>query len=264
LKSRGVPVPWIPPTSFSERLVSSPEQGREAVAEYFRSTGNGHEDRNSIDWRLVQDMYAAYVLLLDRWLGILAEAIERCSGGDDVLFIVTSAAGMALGERFRRCDVPRRMREEIVHTPLLVRMTGNATNGSRRQELVQSVDLAPTLLEWFCVEPGGLQLDGRSLIPGLRGADRTGRTAAFLGDGAGVCAIRTETFYCVKGTRDTHGPHSESPGKIRLFVKPEDVWDMNDALGLFPDAADSLVSRLDEFVSAKRVTGRSVPNGITE
>src|SRR5262245_2007233 len=66
--------------------------------------------------------YAGTVTLVDRWLGVLFEALHRLGRMDDTLLIFTSDQGEPLGEhgyvrRFRPW-----LHEELIHTPLIVRL----------------------------------------------------------------------------------------------------------------------------------------------
>jgi hypothetical protein len=62
-----------------------------------------------------------------------------------------------------------------VHVPLVIRVPGGLRN-SRRPELVELVDVLPTLLSLWGVPAGQWPpLDGRSLVPLLRRADGSGQ-----------------------------------------------------------------------------------------
>ena len=61
--------------------------------------------------------------------------------------------------------------EEAVHVPLIIKQEGNAGAGRRVAELVQHIDLVPTVLE-FVRAPIPGQLRGRSLKPLLDGTGR--------------------------------------------------------------------------------------------
>src|SRR5437762_2404225 len=83
---------------------------------------------------------AGTVTLVDRWLGKLSEALRRMGRMDDTLIVFTSDQGEPLGEH----GYVRRFRpwlyEELIHTPLIIRMPGARFGGIRHQALVQTVD----------------------------------------------------------------------------------------------------------------------------
>src|SRR6185437_16240409 len=143
--------------------------------------------------------YAGVVTLTDKWLGELFDALERLGRMEDTLLIFTSDQGEPLGEH----GYVRRFRpwlyEELIHTPLIVRMPGGAFGGARHQAIVQTVDLLPTLLEFFGVRPpkDGPSLHGRDVLPLIRGEQTKIRDYACLGMDAEEFAIRTHHWHLV-------------------------------------------------------------------
>ena len=164
IKSRGIPTPWVPPQAFAELYLdefgladeslpqndaadeAEPEGPPPAAANEEPSAG---ERDGSLDWRYAAAMYAAYVTLVDRWLGQLLQALQETPGWNDALLIVTAAAGQSLGEHGPLEDDALPLRSEMVQTPLWIRVPGSDQGGTRRQDLVQSVDVAPTVVEWM-------------------------------------------------------------------------------------------------------------------
>lgn len=224
------------------------------------------------DWRRLRILYAAYVSSIDCSLTRLLTAIEQSVPDDELLLMVAAAAGEPLGERTAfppSFDLPNerapgppdrrmleppfgRLCEEIVHVPLLVRM-GGVEMGSRRQELVQTVDLVPTLIEWFGVADCGLAVEGSSLLPIIRGDSRDARAYLCLGDDDRFHAIRTAGYYLIRPAVETSAPMESDNAEVgRLFLKPDDVWDMNDVAAQSPGVAAELATTLHGFVQAAR------------
>ena len=276
IKSRGVPVPWIPPRQFAELYLD--EFGLAARGEDDPSSNidecsdderneverKGDDDQadpleqsasapvdESLDWRYAAAMYAAYVTLLDRWLGQLLAAIEASPDWKGALLIVTAGAGQALGEHTALADERIPVRAECLQTPLWLRIPGSDHAGTRRQALVQTVDLAPTLVEWFCgpaqisrpsqiSRPGEVSrgtTDGRSLLSLVSQEVRSHRDMALMGHGRSEWGICTDDFFYVEpGDRSDQGESSPP----MLFEKPHDRWDQFDVLSQFPQVSDDL------------------------
>jgi hypothetical protein len=99
---------------------------------------------------------------------------------DDTMLIVWTDHGFLLGEHQSWAKVWLPYYEEIAHTPFFVWDPRAGLRGERRASLVQpSIDLAPTLLEYFEVERPAEML-GRDLAPAI--ADDTAvREAAIFG-----------------------------------------------------------------------------------
>ena len=72
---------------------------------------------------------------------------------DDTLLIVNTDHGFLLAEHdwWAKCVMP--FYNEIAHTPLFIWDPRSGKGGERRQALVQTIDLAPTILDYFGVTP---------------------------------------------------------------------------------------------------------------
>ena len=68
--------------------------------------------------------------------------------------------------------------------PLLVRCFDSDAPGNRRSDFTQSIDLAPTLLNWFGAA-SQMECDGESLLYCIRDEKSLERTQLFLGDDDG-------------------------------------------------------------------------------
>jgi len=264
IKSRGLPVPWVPPQAFAELYLdefglsgerddeteSDDEPGNMAASTVppENETATEGPDR-SLDWRYAAAMYAAYTTLLDRWLGKLLTTLAATPGWENTLLIVTAGAGQPLGEHGSLEDETLPLRSESIQTPLWVRVPGSDQAGTRRQCLVQSADLAPTLLEWFCAtgldvaKPRDLDrvADGMSLLPSIRNEPVPQREFVVLGKGRSEWGIRTADFFYVE-PGDQRLESEVTPA--RLFEKPHDRWDQSDVLSQYPEVADELQGTL--------------------
>jgi arylsulfatase A-like enzyme len=205
----------------------------------------------------LQNTYAAAVTALDEGFGLLREGLER-SRGDQVLICFTGSRGLALGERGVVGECGRGLHEELIHLPLILRLSGAAEAGRRISALTQPVDLLPTLLEAFDIPvPAGVQ--GRSLWPLVRGEAEQVRSYACSGErfpGAVQLALRTpEWAFLLPVAEGPAGP----PGRPQLYVKPDDRWEVNDVLQHHLDLAEHLEQVLRGFVEATRRPGPLEP-----
>src|SRR5437764_7572886 len=72
----------------------------------------------------------------------------------DTMLIVWTDHGFLLGEHDCWAKIWMPFYEEVAHTPFFVWDPRSGKRGERRQSLVQpSIDLGPTLLEYFGLEP---------------------------------------------------------------------------------------------------------------
>ena len=93
--------------------------------------------------------YFALVSMCDHWLGKVLDRMDEQNLWDDTMLIVNTDHGFMLGEHgmWAKCWQP--FYNEVAHTPLFVWDPRSGVRGERRASLVQTIDLAPTLIEWF-------------------------------------------------------------------------------------------------------------------
>ncbi|NGN66365.1 sulfatase-like hydrolase/transferase [Streptomyces sp. A7024] len=96
--------------------------------------------------------YAALLSMCDRSLGRVLDAMDAHGMWDDTLLIVGTDHGFLLGEHGWWGKNIQPWYDENIHTPLFVWDPRTGVRGERRDSLVQTIDLAPTLLEYFGVE----------------------------------------------------------------------------------------------------------------
>jgi len=96
--------------------------------------------------------YAALVTMCDRNLGRVLDAMDRYGLWEDTLLIVNTDHGFLLGEHdwWAKCVQP--FYNEVAHVPLFIWDPRLRRAGVRAQALVQTIDLAPTILEYFGIE----------------------------------------------------------------------------------------------------------------
>jgi arylsulfatase A-like enzyme len=274
IKSRGIPVPWSAPQDFADLYLSEfglmeendwQEDTGENRAEHdpvlhgaFEEQGAPREDEQSMEWRYAAAMYAGYVTLIDRWLGRLLQAINESPRWRDALLVVTAAAGQTLGEHGSLENDTFALRSELTQTPLWVLVPGSDQGCTRRRALVQTIDLAPTLLDWLGVAPTHQDPSaapvgppsGRSLLPLVRNQPVAPRDSLVMGNGRMEWGIRTFDFFYVE-PGSARRDRDCSP--CRLFEKPADRWDQSDVLSQFPQIAEELQASLRRHIEASTV-----------
>ncbi len=157
-------------------------------------------------------------------------------------------------ERLHQPVIPRPMHslvEEVTRTPLLLRLFDTESfdvefAGTRSQRLVQTADLAGTLLDFFQLPLSPAVTDGRSLLNELIETEPPREMICFT-DGAGARGIRTAEWSCL--VRESEEANDVAPGdlepSVQLFAKPEDYWEVNDVSGQQREVTAALIERLD-------------------
>jgi arylsulfatase A-like enzyme len=237
--------PWRVPEPFGsayEDLDTATDEDGGAAAE----SRSSNEDADEAFLRLHHD-YAKAVTYLDHELGILFDKLDSRKL-DDLLILFTSDRGQALGERFLGQESQHLLNEEIVHLPLILRLPVQTGAGRRVFGLTQPVDLLPTLLELFGIRAPAAH--GHSLLPLFSGKVERLRSYACAGLRVGdaiVQALRTPEWSLLLS-----GDVAAAP---KLFVKPDDRWEVNDVYQHHTELGDRLKQTLHNFVAATKRPG---------
>jgi arylsulfatase A-like enzyme len=209
-------------------------------------------DRALQSVRHLQTAYAHTVHHLDAGLAPLLDELEPGGRLGDLLVVVTSEHGMALGERGVAGSECRDIHEEWLHVPLILYLPGGAEAGRRVLALSQSVDLLPTLLDFFSI-PVPPEVHGRSLRSLASGESNAIRPYACAGiqvREAALWALRTPDWsYLLRAT--------EPSG--RLYVQPDDRWEVNNVVQHHLELAEHLGQVLRGFIQASRQPGALCP-----
>ena len=96
--------------------------------------------------------YAALLSMCDAYLGKVLDKMDELDLWQDTMLIVNTDHGFLLGEHGWWAKVVQPFYNELVNTPLFVWDPRLSLAGERSGSLVQTIDLAPTLLEFFGLE----------------------------------------------------------------------------------------------------------------
>jgi arylsulfatase A-like enzyme len=123
--------------------------------------------------------YAALVSMCDHYLGKVLDTMDELDLWKDTMLIVNTDHGYLLGEHDWWAKTIMPFYNEIAHMPMFIWDPRSGKKGERRHSLVQTIDLAPTLLQLFEVDiPKDMQ--GKDLQETIA-SDRPVREAALFG-----------------------------------------------------------------------------------
>lgn len=97
--------------------------------------------------------YAALLTMCDESLGRVLDLMDAHDMWDDTMLIVCTDHGFMLGEHGWWGKNVQPWYDETIHNPLFVWDPRLGAAGERRDELVQTIDIGPTLLDVFGLEP---------------------------------------------------------------------------------------------------------------
>ena len=93
--------------------------------------------------------YAASVSMCDHYLGKVLDIMDEKDMWKDTMLVVTTDHGFLLSEKDWWGKAVQPIYNEIAHIPLFIWDPRSGKKNERRSALVQTVDLAPTFLEYF-------------------------------------------------------------------------------------------------------------------
>jgi arylsulfatase A-like enzyme len=111
--------------------------------------------------------YAALVSMCDKSLGHVLDAMDRHNMWEDTMLVVNTDHGFLLGEHGWWAKSVMPWFNELVHLPMFLWDPRTAGRDSRRGALTQTIDIAPTLLRFFGLEPTP-DMQGQDLAAVLR------------------------------------------------------------------------------------------------
>lgn len=104
------------------------------------------------------------LLAVDDGVGVIVAALESQGQLDNTLIVFTSDHGFWYGEHALGSE--RRMAyEEGIRIPMILHYPARIEAGTVHDDMVISLDLAPTVLDFADTSTSGLKLHGRSLVP---------------------------------------------------------------------------------------------------
>ena len=122
---------------------------------------------NEDDVQVLRSVYLGLATEVDAHVGRVVDFLKETGQYDDTLLVVTSDHGEMLGDFHQWGKMT--FFDAAYHTPLIVRDPRRSeTHGATVDEFTESVDLAPTILEWIG-RPAPTGMNGSSLLPFLEG-----------------------------------------------------------------------------------------------
>ena len=130
-------------------------------------------------FRSIRARYAANVVLVDRWLGHLLDAMDRNNLWDNTMVIFTTDHGTYNGDHGRTGKLQTHQHDAVAHIPFIVAHP-EFGHGERRNQLLQLVDIYPTVLA-AGNQPIPPDRHGVNLLPVLEDSQATTRDYAISG-----------------------------------------------------------------------------------
>lgn len=198
------------------------------MAQWATMPGIEHVDLTDEDVAFLRGLYATGVSYADLWLGVVWAELEQRGVLENSVVVILSDHGEDLLDHGMMSH-HHRMHDASLRVPLLVRLPGGAGGGTRVREVVELLDVTPTLLAMHGVPvPAGM--NGRDLNDCLRSgrcpSDGLGRSESKIG-----VLTATDGFFRLM----VHGAQVGTPGMQarleRLDASSAGLWNTTEGSG---------------------------------
>ena len=228
----------------------------------------GDLDFGPLDRPWVEALYDGEIRRLDQlFFKRLRETLEALDLTKNTLVIVSADHGEELVDHGLVGHVSTyregRLYDEVIRIPLLLWYPGVINEGVVIEDLVQNIDIVPTVLDLLDLpQPSGLP--GQSLMPLINGSSGWHQRPVFLETSGGGYTANPEQYkrrYRAVRTDRWKLVHSVEEEEFTLFDLDADPHESEDVKSDFPDVADSLRTQLHHWAFASQVR---TPGGDSE
>lgn len=188
------------------------------------------------DLHHMQAVYDAQIYYLDQGLGQLVQALKNLDLWERTALVIFSDHGQAFGEHGLYAAHAQSY-GEVARIVLIVRDPRHRPRKRRVRNVVQAVDVMPTILELvgLPVPPTAV---GRSLVPLLKTGKDSGREEVAVSAARGMRAIYTPAW----------GLISLADGTRELYQMQWDPGEQHNVAQREPAIVEALQRRLDEIL----------------
>jgi len=242
--------PYRPPPDFPRRFTPASGQPRPRGVHPWAWRGENwpvlqriYDGKTDLDFTpqdlaVLHDLYDEEIAYFDTRLAELIALLRERGLLDHTLIVLAADHGEAQHEHGGYGHCRSLAWETVLRTPLLMRIPGTAPG--TRQELVDNLDVVPTVLDYLGLPGDGLAFDGVSLRPAIEG-DRPVQRLAFGNQGD----TRTVTDGARKLSYDL------ATGTARLFDIATDPGETADLAAKRPEEAHRLEAVLLRWMKSR-------------
>jgi len=257
--------PWDPPAPYDRMYKDKNYKGPDLV-DPVPGDVEGYLTPEEV--QNTKNLYAGEVTFVDKWVGILLDALKDTAIYDNSLIMHTTDHGEPFGEHgFIRKARPHNY-EELIHIPWIMRLPNAVRRGIQIDSIVQTVDMLPTILEALNIRSDKLTLKftepdqsgksenifpqdlvtrqrrqvlgGCNLLPLIDGKIDEVRDIAFGGHHNREWYARTKEWTYLLPIDNSRPPE--------LYYKDNDPLEQNNIINEHPEIASGLELELRRFV----------------
>lgn len=191
--------------------------------------------------------YAALLSMCDANLGKILDFMDENDMWKDTMLIVNTDHGFLLGEHDCWAKSVHPFYNENVHIPLFIWNPDKKVKNIRRNALVQTIDIAPTILDAFHIPPAN-DMQGNSLIKVLEKDDPI-RDYCLFGMHGGQVNITDGRYVYMRDYNDENKPlynYTQMPTHMKNFFSVDEMRTMSIHKG-FPFTKGCSVMKIEDL-----------------
>ena len=231
--------PWDPPRSFLEKYLRDPSGHEWPEPPYADVTVPPEGVKR------MRANYAGEASSVDYWFGRILETLRDLKLTDNTLIMFLADHGALLGEQGQFLKGPARLRTQVTHIPLLVRLPRREMAGRRVKGFVQIPDLMPTLLGRLGLKPPS-RCTGADIWPLATGQTHSLKEYVVQAYGW-IAAVRTPEWNYTRAWRPAKLPQPFAPQLYDCRRDPEELVNVAEK---YPEEAKKLSAMLDEYMAS--------------
>ncbi|MEJ2086195.1 MAG: sulfatase [Acidobacteriota bacterium] len=254
----GPHAPYSPPSEFAARFAQV-DPSFDGEMETLWEIMSGDREPRPGEIEAIRALYDAEVAFVDQLVGKVLDRVEQLGLADTTLIVFSADHGEELFDRqryfFHQCSIY----DSVLRLPLILRFPQAIEPGLRSDAIVQSVDIAPTIVELLGLAAS--EFRGRSLVPLLEqqpAAAEDVEALAFSELGVDIFSIRTSEWRLITNPNDTRiragGRGSTSRcyriGETELYDLRADASERRNVADEYPEVVAGLRNQLLRWLQA--------------
>jgi len=231
--------PWDPPRQFLEKYLKQP--GPHSWPEPpYSDVGVPPEGIQRL-----RANYAGEASNVDYWYGKILDTAAELGLLENTVVIFMSDHGALLGEQGQFVKGPERLRKQVTHIPLLVRVPGNQFAGKRVPGYAQIPDIMPTILGRLDLKPPA-RVTGHDLWPYVTGQASNSRDHVVQAFGY-IAAVRTpEWNYSAIWNKEKY----EGSYAPQLYDRKNDPEELHSVAANHPAVVKEMQLKLEQYIAS--------------
>lgn len=237
--------PYEPPDEFYEKFGFDYSGIADGSLRQIDLISSDELQLSEADKRHYEALYDGEVAFSDYQIGRVLDKLRATGLLENSLVIITSDHGENLYEHNMEYG-HYGVYDSSIRIPLIFAMPDRLPQGARVQEVVQSIDIAPTILDLLGLEIPG-QFQGNSLVPLMSGEDTSWKSRAvsmMFRDNRNFLALRDGAWKIILDAR-THNMTYE------LYHIPSDPDERNNLIESEPEVAERLKKELTAWIEGE-------------